>query len=481
MKFLSIVILLALVLSGCAGSNISSSASFLESEIVESEVSTPSLNSINSTSQSSEACISADNVPSAVSSHEQAADTDTVSSAVSSVDSKPVYSQSANEGTNLYTDAPANTKQEKMTILNGRFELKLPEASKVVNFHNEDACLYAVLEYSPKDYKKIIDKKLISNNFDCFAERKEENYNNPQFFDPIYKPLKRETWWDISLNSNVVLSYTRSIDLINIANKKQLNNNKVEISMIQTPSGVRTAIYVVKTKKNTYKFYCALESYALYSGERKDTTLPLPLADSDSLTPTYVSYPQKSEKDKMYIIEHRTQNMKKLPEPISVDNFYNDAYCMYACLTYDEKAIDEIFKYEDRNIGLDILAPSLKAAERIVSYKSSGKEKTAKIHSLFQPLADISWWNFGIDEIEKCSTSTIMIFDFYEPTDRIDKSTCRLPSGEKVMPMRASGDGYTFYVAVKDGENYKLYISHENKTLFKMHLNGTLLPGTYGK
>ena len=76
--------------------------------------------------------------------------------------------------------------------------------------------------------------------------------------------------------------------------------------MIQTPSGIRTAIYVVKTKKNTYKFYCALESYALYSGERKDTTLPLPLADSDSLTPTYVSYPQKSEKDKMYIIEHRT-------------------------------------------------------------------------------------------------------------------------------------------------------------------------------
>ena len=471
MKFLSIVILLALVLSGCARSNISSSASFLESEIVESEVSTPSLNSINSTSQSNEACISANNVPSAVSSHEQAADTDTVSSAVSSVDSKPVYNQSANEGTNLYTDAPANTKQEKMTILNGRFELKLPEASKVVNFHNEDACLYAVLEYSPKDYKKIIDKKLISNNFDCFAERKEENYNNPQFFDPIYKPLKRETWWDISLNSTVVLSYSKQVSLV--------VSPRVGVCDIIS-GGMSTVIYVVK-RKNTYKFYCALESYYLYSGERKDTTLPLPLADSDSLTPTYVSYPQKSEKDKMYIIEHRTQNMKKLPEPISVDNFYNDTYCMYACLTYDEEAIDAIFKNEDRNIRLDILSPSLKAAERTVSYKSNGKEKTAKIHSLFQPLADISWWNFGIDEIEKCSTSTIMIFDFYEPTDRIDKSTCRLPSGEKVMPMRVSGDGYTFYVAIKDGENYKLYISHENESLYEMHLNGTLLPGTYGK
>ena len=56
----------------------------------------------------------------------------------------------------------------------------------------------------------------------------------------------------------------------------------------------------------------------------------LPLADPELLTPTYISYPQKNDKDKLYIIEKRTG--KKIPQPKKVEEFYNDVYCMYACL-----------------------------------------------------------------------------------------------------------------------------------------------------
>lgn len=57
----------------------------------------------------------------------------------------------------------------------------------------------------------------------------------------------------------------------------------------------------------------------------------------------------------------------------------------------------------------------------------------------------------------------------------------RLATGEMVQPMTVRGDGGSWFLAVKDGKNYKLYISYGNKTLYKMHLEGELLPGTYGE
>ncbi len=208
----------------------------------------------------------------------------------------------------------------------------------------------------------------------------------------------------------------------------------------------------------------------------------LPLADPELLTPTYISYPQKNDKDKLYIIEKRTG--KKIPQPKKVEEFYNDVYCMYACLKYEtEEDFQQLFKDKYSLVNFDYLYE----LEDTISYNSRGEEKTAKVHCLFEPIENVPWWNFKKAEVKKASFSNVISFNYYCPVNYLTIETSeeitfyRLSTGEKVALSTVCGDGFTYYAAVKDGDNYKLYISHENKTFYKMHLEGELLPGTYGE
>lgn len=167
--------------------------------------------------------------------------------------------------TKLYSNNKTSSDNDKMQLLNNRLEFDLPIPNKIIGFYNDDECLYAVLEYSEKQFDTLKNKKWLGKSFDCYTKRNEQDYKGLDFFDPIYKPLNKQSWWGISVqNKNVVASFSKSFDLC----YSQKHNSK---SVITAPNAINTAIYFEKTNTDTYKAYCALESFEIYN-MKIDTT-----------------------------------------------------------------------------------------------------------------------------------------------------------------------------------------------------------------
>lgn len=167
--------------------------------------------------------------------------------------------------TKLYSNVKTNTNAEKMNLINARFERRknLLSPTKIEAFYNDNYCLYAVLEYTEKDYKKMVSEGIISNKFDCYVERNEELYSDPEYFDPIWRPLEKQPWWKISIeNKNVVLSDSKSFDL---------NYAKGATNIITVPRSINTVVYFEKCENDVYKAYCALESWAIRDMQENGT------------------------------------------------------------------------------------------------------------------------------------------------------------------------------------------------------------------
>lgn len=76
--------------------------------------------------------------------------------------------------TKLYSNNKTSSDNDKMQLLNNRLEFDLPIPNKIIGFYNDDECLYAVLEYSEKQFDTLKNKKMARQEFRllCRTKRK---------------------------------------------------------------------------------------------------------------------------------------------------------------------------------------------------------------------------------------------------------------------------------------------------------------------
>lgn len=145
------------------------------------------------------------------------------------------------KSTENYVDYPQVSQENKKYIINNRLKLSLPEDAKVLDFYNDEFCLYAHISISSEDYNNILNSDTVITSWHTKSMLGTIK-GNCSWLNPQYTELE---WWGKKNNAEY---YT--INIPTTVREKNIFGT--------TRSTAYRSFYFFKNN-NFYEMYCSYE------------------------------------------------------------------------------------------------------------------------------------------------------------------------------------------------------------------------------